>query len=212
MQYAYGENLRPELIPFIPAVYSKVLEIGSSYGTFRQNLVAAHEYWGVELDPEIGAISKRYLDKVLVGNYFDVEHDLPDDYFDLVICNDVIEHLEHPSLFLTRVRKKMKLNASLIGSIPNVRHLTVLRMLLIDKKWEYQSAGILDKTHLRFFCQTDIVKLFEENHFDIEQCIGVNGYVRQFNFRYLIKYMIFLVLGRDLSYIQFAFRVCKRTP
>ena len=39
MQYQYGANVRPEMIPFLPNEYSKVLEIGSGYGAFRKNLI-----------------------------------------------------------------------------------------------------------------------------------------------------------------------------
>jgi len=208
--YVYGANGRSEMVEFLPDSYSTVLEIGSGYGVFRRNLNLPHEYWGVELNPKVGKSSEQLLDRVLLGSFNDVEGDIPDGYFDLVICNDVIEHMSDPSIFLKKIRQKMKTNANLIGSIPNVRHLSMLKMLLIDQKWEYTESGIMDRTHLRFFSKKDIATLLNNNQFTVHLLNGINGYKPQYNLKYLIKLIIFFVFGQDLRYIQFGFRASYR--
>jgi len=207
--YVYGANVRPELIPFLPSKYSKVLEIGSSYGAFRQNLASTNEYWGVELNPTVGKLSEAVLDRVLVGDFDHVESELPDHYFDLVICNDVIEHMADPSGFLKKLKRKMAPHATLMGSVPNVRHLSVLMMLLLEKKWEYRESGIMDRTHLRFFSKIDIIKLLTQSDFAIDKIEGINGYGFQYSINHLIKSILFFVLGEDVRYIQYGFRVTK---
>ena len=209
MQYQYGANVRPEMIPFLPNEYSKVLEIGSGYGAFRKNLIKQNEYWGVELNADIGKTSEKFLDKVLIGNYFDLYDQLPNDYFDLVICNDVIEHLPNPELFLNTIRKKMTVQSHLVGSIPNIRHLSVLRMLLVAKQWKYEDSGILDRTHLKFFTLSSIKQLFFETNFSVESIQGINGFTRLLNYKYPFKMLLYAILGSDIQYIQFGFRVRK---
>ena len=55
----------------------------------------------------------------------------------------------------------------LVASIPNVRHHSVVRSLL-QGNWTYESAGLLDRTHLRFFTRREIEKLFFRAGFAIE--------------------------------------------
>jgi GT2 family glycosyltransferase len=55
----------------------------------------------------------------------------------------------------------------LIASIPNVRHHSVVCSLL-QGNWTYESAGLLDRTHLRFFTRREIEKLFVRAGFAIE--------------------------------------------
>jgi len=48
-------------------------------------------------------IASKNLDTVLTGFFENVLDKLPDNYFDLIICNDVIEHMADPSNFLLSV-------------------------------------------------------------------------------------------------------------
>lgn len=82
---------------------------------------------------------------------------LPDQHFDMVICNDVIEHMVDHDHFLEHIKTKMRPGACIVGSIPNVRHLTALFKLLVAKDWPYSASGILDRTHLRFFTENSTI-------------------------------------------------------
>ncbi len=46
-------------------------------------------------------------------------------------------------------------------SVPNVMHFSVFRMMLLGH-WTYEDAGILDRTHLRFFTRTEILLLLRQ--------------------------------------------------
>ncbi len=56
----------------------------------------------------------------------------------------------------------------MVASIPNVRHHSVVRSLL-EGNWTYESAGLLDRTHLRFFTRREIEKLFHRAGFAIDE-------------------------------------------
>lgn len=206
-QYPYSPNLRSEVAFFLPDGYSRVLEIGCSYGTFRKNLSAPHEYWGVEPNEGVAATASQNLDRVLVGFYDEVKHQLPDHAFDLVICNDVIEHLADPDQFLEAIKSKMSPGAYLVGSIPNVRHISNLKGLLLHKDWQYEDAGILDRTHLKFFTEKSLRKLFIEHQFEVEMLSGINDVSSRGFFPRIFSKLLYLVLGNDVRYIQLGFRV-----
>ena len=197
---------------FVPANYQRVLEIGCGVGNFRQNLDLEHEYWGVEVDKEAAQLANKALDKVLTGTYQDTQHELPDHYFDLVVCNDVIEHIDQYEEFLQKIQSKLSENGCLVASIPNVRFLPNLFELLILKDWRYRDAGILDRTHLRFFTLKSLRRVMIHTGWEIEVIEGINRYGgRPWMPRRLLSYVGQLILGRDTAYLQFALRASKKS-
>ena len=201
----YSRSMRKEMLVFLPNEYSSVLDIGCNVGNFRQFLSQSCEYWGVEPSKEAAEIAQTKMDKVLVDFYDKVADEIPDNYFDLIIANDVIEHLEDPWNFLRSVKKKMKANASAVFSIPNVRYYGNLKELLYKKDWEYKDEGILDITHLRFFTQKSIIRLLNETGFEIETIQGINPC--KVNKRTLPLYWLLkVVLGSEIEFLQFGLR------
>jgi 2-polyprenyl-3-methyl-5-hydroxy-6-metoxy-1,4-benzoquinol methylase len=201
----YYKKIRPEIAQILPARYRKVLEIGCAEGGFKENLNEC-EYWRVEPNQEVAEIANKRLFKVFHGTFDDVYQLLPKNYFDLVICNDVIEHMSDHYSFYENIRNVIKNDAYMIGSIPNVRYIGNLKELLIDKDWCYRDSGILDKTHLRFFTKKSIYRDFERYNFQIELLKGINGI--DIKSLYNIKlFILSLFLGSDTRYLQFSFRV-----
>lgn len=211
----YFDNKRTELLDFMPLQYKKVLEIGCGNGNFRINCSDDCEYWGVEPNPEAAAKAEQQLTRVLLGFYEDVHERLPDGYFDLIVCNDVIEHLPDHEVFLKKIKSKLATNGVLIGSVPNIRFLPYLLSLLCAKDWRYEDSGVLDRTHLRFFTEKSLKQTFIDAGYDIEKFSGINpikkrwGSVRKI-FRSLKTLMQLSVLGADASFMQFAFRIVRR--
>ena len=78
-----------------------------------------------------------------------------------IILADVIEHLHNPEETLARLIPYLKKDGSFLCSIPNLMHMSVISPLL-QGRFDYTEAGILDKTHLRFFTLDSIVKLFQK--------------------------------------------------
>ena len=207
----YYINDRMNMVEFIPQKYSKVLEIGCGQGNFRINFANDCEYWGVEPYSAVAEVAKKKLNKVLVGTFDEVFNNLPDNYFDLIICNDVIEHMIDHHTFYSKVKVKCTKNAYMIGSIPNVRYIKNLYNIFIKKDWEYTKEGILDKTHLRFFTLNSIKRDFLSNQFNIDKLYGINKIAfegKTFDiFKMILFELLFILLGQDTKFLQFGFRV-----
>lgn len=211
---SYFHNARGEMLAFLPEHYVKVLEVGCGAGAFHAVLKPGIEYWGVDPSESAQRVMSGRVHNFLRGCLEEVAAELPDGYFDLVIINDVMEHAHDHESFLRTLKDKMASGGSLVGSVPNVRYVLNLKGLMWQKDWAYQaSGGVLDETHLRFFTQKSLVRSLSTTGFAVEQCEGINPiWWSRHRTRMLIKRLLYgaigLILGRDVPYLQFAFR-CK---
>lgn len=205
----YRRHERLEMLDFLPRAYRTVLDIGCGAGLFSARLASAMERWGIEPDAEAAASAASHLDRVLIGTYEEVETQLPRGYFDLVICNDVIEHMRDHDACLASIRDKLCAGGALVASIPNVRYWEHLKEVVFEGDWRYRDAGLLDRTHLRFFTERSIRRDLERHGFAVERLAGINGLKWR---RYpLLCLMVLLSLGRcrDMRYLQLGVRAIK---
>lgn len=177
-QTRYFEAHRGVMTRFLPPTYDKVLEVGCATGRFSQLLPLASEIWGVEPDKKAAELARNRMHTVLCGTYEQVAQDLPENHFDLLICNDVMEHMSDPEAFLHVVRAKLKPDAVLVGSLPNVLHITALAKLLALRDWRYSESGILDRTHLRFFTPKSMRRMLEECGLELQMLNGIGSVIR----------------------------------
>jgi 2-polyprenyl-3-methyl-5-hydroxy-6-metoxy-1,4-benzoquinol methylase len=109
-------------------------------------------------------------------NCLDFEkEDLPQGHglFDLVLCLDVLEHMVNPWAVVDRlVTNYLAPGGTLVVSLPNVRHHSVVLPLLFRGRWEYEDAGLLDRTHLRFFTRVTAMRLVSHKNLERVQCVG----------------------------------------
>jgi 2-polyprenyl-3-methyl-5-hydroxy-6-metoxy-1,4-benzoquinol methylase len=150
---AYYANARKEIAPLLPLHLDNVLEIGCSEGNtllWLRDEKGAKICRGMEILPEVAACAKSKGLEIAVGN---IETDgIPfQEKNDLVLCLDVLEHLRDPWRALPIIVESMRPGGSLIVSLPNIAHISILSGLIFRDSWHYQDAGILDRTHLRFF-------------------------------------------------------------
>jgi hypothetical protein len=90
----------------------------------------------------------------------DLNQDIPElGRPDLILLLDVLEHLPDPVAVLKRFVAQLGEAGTVIVSLPNVAHLSVALPLLLRGQFTYRDAGILDRTHLRFFDMMSSVDL-----------------------------------------------------
>jgi len=173
--WSYFEHARPELLALVPESARRILDIGCGAGRLGHAIKERQEaeVVGVERDEEAAELARGRLDRVLVGDVERLEPGFAPGSFDVVVCGDILEHLRAPDRLLRRAREWLGTEGRLVASVPNVRHHSVVRSLL-EGNWTYESAGLLDQDHVRFFTRREIEKLFFRAGFAVEAL----GYVR----------------------------------
>ena len=164
----YFENVRTELLDLIPNYLQgkTVLELGAGAGETllyaKQNNYAS-KVIGYELCALKGSTQySAEIDKFIIGDIEQTDFDEPDNSVDVIICGDVLEHLREPAVVLHQMKRILKKDGVIISSLPNFRHYSVMAQIYLKGSFYYQEEGILDKTHLRFFCKKNMIELYEE--------------------------------------------------
>ena len=173
---SYFEHPRPEVLAMIPGTARRILDVGCGAGRLGEALMARQraKVAGIELSPDAAERARSRLDDVFVGDAERLLEELSPDPFDTIICADVLEHMRDPERFLNHLHTWFIPGGKLIASVPNVRHFSVVNALLAGH-WTYESAGLLDETHLNFFTRRDLLDLFERAGYHIERLEAVPG-------------------------------------
>lgn len=159
----YYQAARSELLPLFPPDLRTILEVGCGEGRLGRALrERGAQVWGVERNPDAARHAAQLLDHVLCGDVESIEIQPPPGGFDCIVYADVLEHLVDPWALLARQRTLLRPGGLVVASIPNIRYYITLWDLLVHGRWEYVDAGILDRTHLRFFTRTSIEAMFQQ--------------------------------------------------
>lgn len=169
----YSGSIRYNLLHYIDVSRPNlsVLDFGCALGgnlMYLKWLNRNASLFGIELNPRAAEIAKNFGD-VIVADVETIDYEALKGQFDYVIAGDLIEHLRDPWGFVKKVSGVLKPEGEFLASIPNVAHISNVYNLLRGV-WEYTDAGLLDRTHLRFFTRTMIIRMFEEAGFQVDSC------------------------------------------
>lgn len=160
----YSSNIRHEIIAMIDKEVDapiKVLEIGCACGATLlkiQNSYPNAQLFGIELNSSAAKIASHYC-QISNENIENSHFNFEENFFDYIIFADVLEHLYNPYDILTTIRKYLKKDGYVLASIPNIMHYSIMADLF-NGNFTYKDAGILDRTHVRFFTLNEIQRLF----------------------------------------------------
>lgn len=147
-------NIRPN---------TKVIEFGPGNGYMTQYMKESLncDVSIVEINEADGRMASAFAVDSFIG-YFEgnIENYLWKniDLCDHIIFADVLEHLNDPWKALNEAASILKPDGSILISIPNVSHNSVI-IDLINDKFNYRELGLLDNTHIRFFTRTSLLKM-----------------------------------------------------
>ncbi len=169
---SYYSNIRFELLDLITKKENiKVLEIGSGYGDtliYLKGSGLAKEVVGVDLSfNESKKDSYDQLDNFISGDIEKISLTQYENYFDVIILADILEHLSDPMRTLKNLQFNLKKDGEIIASIPNIRNLTAFFKIFVKGTFSYEDEGLFDNTHLRFFCRKDMISLFLESNYEV---------------------------------------------
>jgi 2-polyprenyl-3-methyl-5-hydroxy-6-metoxy-1,4-benzoquinol methylase len=202
----YYQQSRRDMLKYVPETAKRSLELGCAEGNFselvRKSLGA--ECWGVEMDRQAAEVAATKLDKVITGDVSDSLSDVPDNYFDCIICNDILEHLADPYVLLIQLKEKLTAEGVVVASFPNVRYCRNLFELVVRGNWDYKEHGILDKTHLRFFTYNSLVKMFPQLGYELLTIEGLGPKRNVKTVAVQILSILLLNIFKDIRYHHFA--------
>ncbi|MBE5949655.1 MAG: class I SAM-dependent methyltransferase [Lachnospiraceae bacterium] len=141
---------------------STVLEFGPANGRMTKYLKEALDckVYLVEIDGEAGREALQYgedlvIDDIETYSWYDKYENLR---FDYITFADVLEHLRNPEKVIIRAKQLLKQDGSIIFSVPNMAHNSIL-ISLLNHEFEYTKVGLLDNTHIHFFTKNSIEKM-----------------------------------------------------
>ncbi|NOT70742.1 MAG: class I SAM-dependent methyltransferase [Hyphomicrobium sp.] len=168
----YYSSARKDFLALLPDnSKAAILELGCGEGptgalALKQGKCA--EYVGIELMPEAAAAARLVLTRVIYGDVERTALDLPAAHFDALIISEVLEHLINPWDTLQNLGTYLKPGALVLASSPNVAHWKIVRQL-INGRFDLTDAGIMDRTHLRWFTPATYAALFEKSGYTVER-------------------------------------------
>jgi 2-polyprenyl-3-methyl-5-hydroxy-6-metoxy-1,4-benzoquinol methylase len=166
----YYANARPDVVEALPRPLGSVLDVGCGEGALAPGLRAAGatRLTGIEIEPKAAALAQLVYDEVFSCP---VEQALAvlSGPFDTVLCLDVLEHLVDPQAILLGLREATDADGWLQVSIPNARHVSLMRDLIVRGTFGYTEWGHRDSTHLRWFTRRDIVDLLGATGWKVER-------------------------------------------
>jgi methionine biosynthesis protein MetW len=149
---------------------ARVLELGCSSGYIGQLLqeekgcqvtgveideAAAVEARGRGLDVRVGSLESKAFRDSIQGP------------FDVVLANDVLEHLLDPEPVLAQMRRWLTPLGSAVISTPNVASWLIRSKLFFGGDFRYEETGVMDRTHVHFFTWETFHEMLERQRFEV---------------------------------------------
>lgn len=167
MRYPYYENVRQDVLEILPkSKYDRILEIGGGeFPTLRAlGADGGSELWGAD----VYVPQKKGFHFVHGSIELDETcSQIPNNYFDLILANDVLEHLVDTERFMAIVFQKLKVGGYFVCSVPNARQIRLMFNLFVRGEFPRMDAGLFDRTHLRWFCRKDVISFARAAGFNL---------------------------------------------
>jgi len=172
----YLEKIRTSWILRLacPKDDEKIIEIGCGAGHVLEKINKGIMY-GIDLSKRLISIAHDRLgSRVELKRCSAEDIEYPDNFFDKIICADIIEHVENPKKVLEEIRRIGKHDTLVIISVPNDKIICRIRDLLVrlgvfkllfkkvpDARWNWHlhvfdesmlnnlTGGVLEKIQLK---------------------------------------------------------------
>lgn len=187
-----------------------MLDIGCNNGDFTLELsaVSSCEPYGMDIDPELVDMNLKKGIKSLCA---DANHNFPynDDFFDIIVSNQVMEHVNNTDNFLREIHRILKPSGYAIISTPNISSIHNLGMLMLGKQpfsfhvSEIQVGnplyGVETHGHVKIFTISAFKDLAKYHNLRIEKIFGSGYYycqikISKFVSKILPRYSIYIYI------------------
>ena len=166
----YYANTRDDIVDALPRPIGTVLDVGCGSGGVAAGLrrAGASRLTGIEVVPEQAELARAHYDHVVAAPVEQALEQL-EGPFDTILCLDVLEHLVDPEQVLRDLHGVAAPAARLQVSLPNARHVSLMKDLVFRGTFGYTEWGHRDATHLRWFTRRDIVEAMERTGWAVQR-------------------------------------------
>jgi methionine biosynthesis protein MetW len=160
----------------------KVLDVGCGVGSTSQPLTGGNEVYGLELRET--AVAKA-IQRGVNAFVWDVEERFPfaDGEFDMVICNQVLEHLFEPRKTLREIYRVLKSGGIFLVGVPNHFAIWSRFHILLGGDLFRDHPLLRDEMaseHIRFFTYKGFLKVLKEEGFELVEDYSILDCVSPF--------------------------------
>jgi CMP-N-acetylneuraminic acid synthetase/2-polyprenyl-3-methyl-5-hydroxy-6-metoxy-1,4-benzoquinol methylase len=156
----------------------KFLSIGCGAGYAESTISKIFYKFGVEPDYEAYKISIDNMDSVINGS-FDAKN-YKKDFFDVILCHHVIEHVNEPIEFVRGIYSILKSGGTLIIGTPNFDG-------AMARRYGDNFRMLHDKTHVSLFSDFSLNDLLEDEMFLVKKVEYPYFNTKYFNSEELMK-------------------------
>lgn len=179
----YHQGQRPEIVPWVPQGARRVLDVGGGEGHFLALLRQERgcETHLSEFSAVVCSAAAQRVDYAWPGDFMALDANAVTGragtlegtgVFDCITFLDSLEHAVDPGLWLDKALGLLRNGGSIVGSVPNVGHWSVVADLL-EGRWDYCPVGIHCSTHLRFFTRKTLSDLLLRHGLVVERLDAV---------------------------------------
>ena len=158
----YYDGLNLKLLDAIPPKARRVLELGCANGLLGRRFKELHpgvQWCGVDVSADAVAAAAQHLDRAVQIDLDSADLSVLGGGFDVIVIGDLLEHLRDPGRVLSALYDLGSDDARIACCLPNMGHLSVIERLVAGDI-SYDAAGLLDRTHTRFYTPSSAFKTF----------------------------------------------------
>lgn len=171
----YHDLVRTDALAMLEGNAGVVLDFGGGVGATSAALRQAGSAGHVTLLDQVADKALGDVDQAVALDLNDSDRvkDALDDAgpFDTILCLDVLEHLIDPWAIFPLLESVLKPGGTMILSLPNINYHGLVMPLLLRGRFDYAEAGVMDRTHLRWFTKSTMLELATRGGLKLDQIV-----------------------------------------
>lgn len=165
----------------------KLLDIGCGNGAFLSFMKEiGWNTFGIEISQKAVDIASLNGHNIFTGNLLDAKY--PDNYFDVITLNNVLEHLSNPTTEIEEINRILKPKGELIICVPNFSSFS---SRIFKNNW----LGLIVPEHLQHFTHKSLELSLNNNGFNNISTKGIYRKILLSNIRSYPKNNKFLLFN-----------------
>jgi 2-polyprenyl-3-methyl-5-hydroxy-6-metoxy-1,4-benzoquinol methylase len=157
-----------------------ILDIGCNDGSAGSVLIKqGNTVYGIDIVKEnVENALKKGVKAIRMDINSDISLPYEDNFFDVIIAGDIIEHIFDTDAFMRKFQTKLKNNGTLILATPNLASLG-RRLLLLLGRNPYVEYSLEDKIsgaepvgHIRYFVKDDLIRFLNKHGFRVDAIVS----------------------------------------